>query len=66
MTWFNISRDRHIVRCDTEWCEYQASFRLEAGGVGSNYCSACKIKIEGLETPGAGTLSRDNLTTKGE
>lgn len=46
MTWFNLRGDSRLGRCDTEGCGGQPTFRLEAGGVGSNYCSGCKAKIE--------------------
>lgn len=48
MTWFDLSGDERLGRCATKGCGGQPTSRLEAGGVGSNYCSGCKAKIEGL------------------
>ncbi len=51
MTWFNLSGDSRIGRCDTEGCGDAPTFRLEAGGIGSNYCSGCRAKIEATTRP---------------
>lgn len=32
--------------CATDGCERLASWRMEAGDVGSHYCSRCKSQIE--------------------
>lgn len=48
--WFELKGDERITqRCASEDCGGQPTFRLEAGGVGSNYCSGCKAKIETLD-----------------
>lgn len=44
--WFELKGDERITqRCATEGCGGQPTWRLEADGVGSNYCSGCKAKI---------------------
>lgn len=47
MPWFKLSGDERLGRCASEGCGGQPTSRLEAGGVGSNYCSGCRAKIEG-------------------
>lgn len=60
MAWFELRGDARINgRCATEGCGGQPTSRLETNGVGSNYCSGCKAKIEDamwdeLEKYGAG------------
>lgn len=44
--WFELKGDSRLGRCDSEGCGGQPTWRLEAGGVGSNYCSGCKARIE--------------------
>lgn len=44
--WFERKGDARLERCDSEGCGGAPIWRLEAGGVGSNYCSGCKEKIE--------------------
>lgn len=44
--WFKRTGDARLERCCTEGCGGQATERLEAGGVASNYCSGCRAKIE--------------------
>lgn len=45
--WFELTGDQRITEiCATEGCGGQPTWRLEAGGIGSNYCSGCKAKIE--------------------
>lgn len=46
MTWFKLSGDSRLNKCASEDCFGQQMWRLEAGGVGSNYCSGCKERIE--------------------
>lgn len=45
--WFVLNGDERLGRCATEGCAQQPNFRLEACGVGCNYCSACRSRIEG-------------------
>lgn len=45
MTWFKLTGDARLGRCATEGCGGQPTDRLEADGVGSNYCSGCRAKI---------------------
>lgn len=52
MTWFDLTGDARLGRCATENCGGQAVFRLEAGGVGSNYCSGCHSMIVEIGTMG--------------
>lgn len=43
--WFELTGDARLGRCASDHCGGQPIWRLEAGGVGSNYCSGCKEKI---------------------
>lgn len=43
--WFKLKGDERLTRCASEDCGGQPTWRLEADGVGSNYCSGCKAKI---------------------
>ena len=49
MTWFTIPKDYTQGRCATEGCYGVAEWRLEAGGVGSEYCGNCKAWIDAVE-----------------
>ncbi len=44
--WFEIKGDARLGRCATEGCGGQPTFRLEAAGIGSNYCSGCRENID--------------------
>lgn len=44
--WFDLKGDARHGRCASEGCGGQPTWRLEAGGVGSNYCSGCKDRME--------------------
>lgn len=44
--WFELTGDKRLGRCASEDCGGQPTWRLESGGVGSNYCSGCKEKID--------------------
>jgi hypothetical protein len=45
--WFQLAGDERIAqRCASEDCGGQPTWRLESGGIGSNYCSGCKSKID--------------------
>jgi hypothetical protein len=44
--WFKLSGDARLGHCDSEKCGGQPTWRLEADGVGSNYCSGCKEIID--------------------
>lgn len=47
MPWFELKGDERIMqRCASDNCGGQPTWRLEADGVGSNYCSGCKHVIE--------------------
>lgn len=46
--WFGLKGDARLGRCATEGCGGQPTSRLEAGGVGSNYCSGCRANIDGV------------------
>ena len=47
MPWFELTGDERInERCASEGCPGQPTHRLEAEGIGSNYCSGCKAMIE--------------------
>lgn len=43
--WFKLTGDARLGRCSSEGCGGQPTWRLEAGGVGSNYCSGCHVEI---------------------
>lgn len=47
--WFKLTGDERLGKCATYGCGGQPTTRFEHGGVGSNYCSGCRAKIE--ETP---------------
>lgn len=50
--WFELTGDERITRrCATENCGGQPTWRLEAGGVGADYCSGCREQIETLAKP---------------
>jgi hypothetical protein len=44
--WFELKGDVRLTQCASEGCGGQPTWRLEAEGVGSNYCSGCKARIE--------------------
>lgn len=44
--WFERKGDARLGCCTSCDCLGQPTWRLEADGVGSNYCSGCKEKIE--------------------
>ena len=46
--WFDLTGDARLSACATEGCGGQPTKRLEAEGVGSNYCSGCAAKIASL------------------
>lgn len=48
MTWFSILTNPLHGECASEGCLNPPSWRLEAGGVGSEYCHNCKANIEKL------------------
>ncbi len=49
MQWFDLPTEHRAGReCASAGCGEQATARLEAGGVGSDYCSDCVAKIDEL------------------
>ena len=46
--WFKLFGDSRLGACATDGCGGQPTWRLEAGGVGSNYCSGCSARIRAL------------------
>jgi hypothetical protein len=44
--WFELKGDARLGRCASERCGGQPTWRLEADGVGSDYCSGCKERID--------------------
>jgi predicted nucleic acid-binding Zn-ribbon protein len=46
--WFHLQGDARLGRCATEGCGGQPTMRLEADGVGSDYCSGCAARIRAL------------------
>lgn len=55
--WFKLKGDIRLGRCASADCGGQPTFRLEADGVGSNYCSGCKERIERSEGNRVGFLA---------
>lgn len=47
--WFDLHGDKRLGRCATEGCGGQPTFRLESGGIGSDYCSGCRARIDRLK-----------------
>lgn len=47
--WFDLKGDARLGQCTTEGCGGQPTSRLEADGVGSNYCSGCRANIERMK-----------------
>lgn len=60
MNWFQLKGDARLGRCASQKCGAQPTWRLEAGGTGSDYCSGCKEKIDRLRVK-AEKLDRDLL-----
>jgi hypothetical protein len=57
--WFELSGDMRLGECASEGCGQQPTYRLETGGIGANYCSACRAKIDraaALPTPDVAEL----------
>lgn len=47
MPWFRLTGDERISRsCATAGCGGQPTWRLEADGAGSDYCSGCRMLIK--------------------
>lgn len=44
--WFYRRGDARLGECATEGCWQAPIYRLEAGGIASNYCSACRSRID--------------------
>lgn len=44
--WFELKGDERLKSCASNGCGGQPTWRLESDGVGSNYCSGCKERIE--------------------
>lgn len=44
--WFELKGDTRLTCCASEDCGGQPTWRLEADGVGSNYCSGCRERID--------------------
>jgi hypothetical protein len=66
--WFDLTGDARLGACATDGCGGQPTKRLEAGGVGANYCSGCADKIRHLATPSAplpaGTVTDEQIEAK--
>lgn len=62
MAWFKLSGDARLGACATENCWQQPTWRFEGGGVGSNYCSACRERIR--STPPPGGISMDEAAAE--
>lgn len=61
---FRISGDERLKACATERCGGAPSWRLEADGVGSNYCSGCKSKIDDGGRPMCDFTDRGDCAAK--
>lgn len=45
--WFPLTGDKRFGFCTSDNCGGQPAWRMEADGIGSNYCSGCRAKIDG-------------------
>lgn len=52
MPWFKLTGDARLGRCASENCGGQPTWRLEADGVGSDYCSGCRENIHRVAESG--------------
>src|SRR5438067_1886933 len=59
--WFELKGDARLGRCASEGCGGQPIWRLEADGIGSNYCSGCKAPHVRLPS-GGGPVNRTPKT----
>lgn len=47
MAWLRLTGDERITRrCASEGCAGQPTWRLEEDGLGSDYCSGCRMRIK--------------------
>jgi hypothetical protein len=64
--WFELKGDARLARCASENCGGQPTWRLEADGVGSDYCSGCRSRIdsncEWVEVTDGTTLAGDRFS----
>lgn len=58
--WFELKGDARLQRCATEGCGGQPTWRLECGGIGSNYCSGCKDVMEQISVDASDGLPHFN------
>lgn len=58
--WFKLGGDARLGRCASDNCGGQPTWRLEADGVGSNYCSGCREKISPSDPPATGEVDDDD------
>lgn len=56
--WFKLTGDSRLGQCTSENCGGQPTWRLEAGGIGSDYCSGCREKIKIFDEPAEVTIRR--------
>lgn len=56
--WFRLEGDERLGRCATDGCGGQPIYRCEYKGVGSNYCSGCRAKIEHPAEPSEVTIRK--------
>ena len=47
--WYELKGDKRLEDCTSVGCGGQSTWRLESGGVGSDYCSGCKETIEAAQ-----------------
>ena len=47
--WFRLQGNRFMDRCASDGCSKQPTWRLDAGGAGSEFCSGCKEKLEATQ-----------------
>lgn len=48
MSWIKLDAGSTVEDCDSDDCLGWPTHRLEVDGVGSNYCTPCRAKIETL------------------
>jgi hypothetical protein len=61
--WFKLGLgDERLGRCATEGCGGQPIWRFEHEGVGSNFCSGCRAKLEQLDETHFRRIDADKRT----
>ena len=64
--WFELKGDERLKRCESEGCFGQQTWRLEADGIGTNYCSGCRANIIHQETERAIRGPSPSISERGQ